>query len=94
VLEWNSALAEREFRRALDLNASFPTTDPWYGAFQNFMARPADARRSFERALQLDPLSFIITANLADQPFYERSYPTALGRYEQASELNPEGGTL
>jgi TolB-like protein/Tfp pilus assembly protein PilF len=93
-LEWNFALAEREFQRALELNPSFPTAHQWYGSFQNAMGRPADARRSFERALELDPLSFIIAANLADQLFYERRYPQALARYEQAFEVNPEGGNL
>lgn len=58
------------------------------------MGRPADARRSFGRALELDPLSFIITANLGDQLLFEGSYSRALARYEQAFEVNPEGHNL
>ena len=91
TLEWNRDAADREFRRALELNPAFPTAHQWYGSTLNGMGRSAEALQHLERARELDPLSFIINANLADQFYYARQFERAIGYYDQALALNPDG---
>jgi serine/threonine-protein kinase len=51
--------AEREFRRATELNPSYPQARAWYGLFclQWIFNRGEDARVQLDRLLEIDPLS-------------------------------------
>jgi serine/threonine-protein kinase len=65
LYEWNWAESEHHFRRALELNPSYPTAHHWYG--YDFLAphgRLNEAIAELERAHHLDPLSLIITTCL------------------------------
>jgi TolB-like protein/Flp pilus assembly protein TadD/predicted Ser/Thr protein kinase len=59
LYERDYALAEREFRRALELNPNYPQARAWYGLFYvDWVAgRPTEARDELLRLLQIDPLS-------------------------------------
>jgi non-specific serine/threonine protein kinase len=59
LYELNFDLAEREFRRALELNPSYPQGRAWYGLFflQWIAGREQEGREELLRLLQLDPLS-------------------------------------
>jgi TolB-like protein/Tfp pilus assembly protein PilF len=52
-------LAEKEFRRALELNPNYPQARAWYGLFslQWIGGRHDEAREEMLRLLQVDPLS-------------------------------------
>jgi eukaryotic-like serine/threonine-protein kinase len=58
--DWNARDAEKEFRRALALNANYATAHQWYGMLLYSNADFESARREFDKALELDPLSLII----------------------------------
>lgn len=60
--DWKWDNAEREYRRALALNPSYPTAHEWYGLFLAAMGRFAEAQAEEKRALELDPLSLGIAA--------------------------------
>ncbi len=59
VHEWDFAAAERAYRRAIELDPSYPTAHHWYGYFLEAMARFDEAVAERTRALELDPLAAV-----------------------------------
>src|SRR6266478_1253452 len=67
--EWDWAGAEREFKRAIELNPNSATTHHWYGDYLSNMGRLDEGMAQTKRALELDPLSLIINTTMGWQ-FY------------------------
>jgi tetratricopeptide (TPR) repeat protein len=66
LYDWNWELAEREYKRALALNPSYATAHHWYAWHLIVMGRNSEALAESRKAESLDPLSPIISADLAD----------------------------
>jgi Tfp pilus assembly protein PilF len=81
--------AEREFRRAIELNPNYSTAYHFYGYMLTNLGRNAEALRLFERAVQLDPLSAQINVNLGDVLVALGRFDEALTRYRRAMEIDP-----
>ena len=62
---WDAAGAEREFRRAIQLNPNYVTAHHWYATFLMVLGRFPEALREIDRAQQLDPASTPILADKA-----------------------------
>jgi serine/threonine protein kinase/Tfp pilus assembly protein PilF len=62
--DWDWAGAEKEFKRAIALNANSATAHHWYGNYLTKMGRFGEAARELNRARELDPLSLIINTTL------------------------------
>jgi TolB-like protein/Tfp pilus assembly protein PilF len=60
--DWDFQGAETEYKRALDLNSSYPTAHQWYGHLLVVMGRYAEGIAKVTRARDLDPLSVPINA--------------------------------
>ena len=60
--DWDWPGAEREFRRAIELNPGYATAHQWYGELLSNLGRYEEALAEIKRAQQLDPLSLIINA--------------------------------
>ena len=60
--DWDWPGAEREFRRAIELNPSYATAHQWYCQLLSVLGRNEEALAEIKRAQQLDPLSLIINA--------------------------------
>jgi tetratricopeptide (TPR) repeat protein len=58
--DWAFRDAQKEYRRALELNPNYSTAEHWYGEFPGFMGHTEDGLAHLRRAQQLDPLSLII----------------------------------
>lgn len=57
------AAAEREFKRAIELNPNYPVAHHWYAIFLSTIpGRISEALAEIRRALDLDPTSLIINA--------------------------------
>ncbi|MBI4902589.1 MAG: tetratricopeptide repeat protein [Acidobacteria bacterium] len=76
--DWDWAGAELEFRKAIELNPSYPHAFDWYGQYLSQMGRYTESRRYFARAIELDPDDLVVRVNLGLVSFYE-------GKYEQAA---------
>jgi TolB-like protein/tetratricopeptide (TPR) repeat protein len=75
---WNFIAAEREFRRALELDPKWAVGHTSYGLFLTAMNRSDDAITEMKRAQELDPLTVIIHAAVA-RPYYNaRRYVDAI----------------
>lgn len=60
---WKGASAEREFRRALELNPDFVRGHHWYATFLLAQGRHAEALDQIEQAQRLEPSSAAILAD-------------------------------
>ncbi len=65
-VEWDWAAAEREFKRAIDLDATDPDTHLWYAAYLAGVARRhEDAVAEVQRSADLDPMNALYQVRLA-----------------------------
>ena len=87
--EWNWEGAEKEFKRAVDLNPSYATGRQWYGEFLSARGRFDESLREIESAEVLDPLSLIIHTAHGRVLYLSRNYDLAIQKYQQAISLEP-----
>ena len=64
--DWNFEAADREFRRSLELSPSYATGHQWYSWHLALLGRNSEAIAEMTKAENLDPLSLIINADLAE----------------------------
>jgi Tfp pilus assembly protein PilF len=81
--------AEREFRRALELNPNYANAHHWYGLFLSWDARPAEAIPHLRRALELDPLNLQYNTNLGQAFGNARQYDAAVEQLKKTLEMDP-----
>jgi TolB-like protein/Flp pilus assembly protein TadD len=81
--------AEREFRRAIDLNPNYANGHHWYAEFLSLVGRHSEAIAESQRARELDPLSSIINAWLSSRYFYARDYDKAIEEGRNAVDMDP-----
>ena len=88
--DWDWLGAEREFQRALSLDARYPTAHHWYAvSCLAPMARLEEARDEMLLAQELDPISSIIARDLARVHYYRQDFEAALEQCDHTIELNP-----
>ncbi len=88
--DWEWVAAEREFRRAISLNPHYPTAHLWYGV--TCLApcgRLDEALAEVKLAQALDPVSSIISRNIALIHYYQRNLDLALDQSDHTIEQNP-----
>ena len=86
--DWQTA--EKEFKRAIELNPNYATGHHWYAEHLAWRGRFDEALRESERARQLDPLSLIIAADHAAILYYSRQYDRAIAEFKMVRELDPD----
>lgn len=81
--------AEREFRRAIELNPNYATAHQWYGNLLSNLGRHEESLAELRRALDLDPFSLIINKNYGDKLYAARRYDESIKQLKKTIELNP-----
>lgn len=76
--DWQTA--EKEFKRAIELDPGYATAHQWYAEYLSWQGRFDEALAESEKARQLDPLSIIIAADHAVILYYARQYDRALAQ--------------
>jgi serine/threonine protein kinase/TolB-like protein/Tfp pilus assembly protein PilF len=87
--EWDWAGAEKEFRRATELNSNYPTAHHWYGLFLCQMKRNDEGIREGRLAQTLDPLSPIINTSLGVTLMSAGEYGSGFELLKRTFELAP-----
>ncbi len=88
--DWDWEGAEREFERALALDARYATAHHWYAASCLApLGRLDDALDEMHVAQALDPVSAIVARDVAVMHFYRREFDAALEQCDHTIELNP-----
>ena len=85
--DWQTA--EKEFRRAIELNPNYATAHHWYAEHLMWRGRFDEALRESEHARQLDPLSLIIASDNGAILFFSRQYDEAIQKWQFVLEMDP-----
>jgi TolB-like protein/DNA-binding winged helix-turn-helix (wHTH) protein/predicted negative regulator of RcsB-dependent stress response len=75
---WDFASAGREFTRGIELSPGYATGYEWYGWHLASLGRNAEAVAEVEKAASLDPLSLIISSDLAEELLIAHRYDEAV----------------
>jgi TolB-like protein/Flp pilus assembly protein TadD len=86
-MDW--AGAEREYKRALELNPGYANAHHWYAMSLSGMGRHDEALAEIKRAQELDPLSLIINANVGFILYNSRRYEEAIEQLRKGLAMDP-----
>jgi TolB-like protein/Tfp pilus assembly protein PilF len=87
--DWDWPGAEREFRRAIDLDPDYATAHHWFAVLLLALGRHEEALASLKRAQQLDPLSIIISSDIGMALHLARRNDEAIAQFRKALEMAP-----
>ena len=90
--EWDWSGAEREFKRAIELNPNFKSIDPIYQKYLVSMKRYDEAVAESKRVLELDPVSPYYNRNVGMILYFARRYDEAIEQLQRTVELEPDMG--
>jgi serine/threonine protein kinase len=88
--DWDWASAEREWRKALELNPNAANAHAHYAHFLAIMGRSGEALLHSERALKLDPFNTLYQGMYAQVLLFQRRYDDALAAANAAQALQPD----
>jgi TolB-like protein/Flp pilus assembly protein TadD len=88
--DWRAA--EREFKRAIELNPGYATAHQRYSLFLSRMGRSEESQAEIRRAQALDPLSLIISGGVGWRLLWGHRYDEAVEQLHNALELDPHFG--
>ena len=89
LFDWDWGAAEKEYRQALDLNPNYATARQWYTWHLIVLGRTSEAITEMRRAESLDPLSLIISADMADVLLIARHFDEAIQQSRTTIEMDP-----
>jgi TolB-like protein/DNA-binding winged helix-turn-helix (wHTH) protein len=85
--DWQTA--EKEYRRAIQLDPQYATAHQWYAECLSFQGRFPEALEESERARQLDPLSLIIATDQAVILYFARQYDRSIEQFRAVLAMEP-----
>src|SRR6266513_1760001 len=87
--DWDFDAAGKEFRRAIELNPSYATSHHWYAWHLSLLGQYDEAIAEMSKAENLDPLSLIINADLAELLVLAHSYDESIRQSRKTIEMDP-----
>ena len=85
--DWQTA--EKEYRRAIQLDPQYPTAHQWYAECLSLQGRFDEALAESGRARQLDPLSLIIATDHGAILYFSRQYDRAIEQFRLVQAMEP-----
>lgn len=86
------AAAEKEFKRALQLNPNYTQAYHWFAHYLANMGRFDEAVFQLQKARQIDPLALPLMQSLAKTLYLARRYEEAILKCFEILEINPKYG--
>ena len=81
--------AEREYKRAIELNPNYPTAHQWYAVYLMSAGRFDEALAETRRAQELEPLSLPINMTLGWVLLNARQYDRSIEQLRKTLEMDP-----
>lgn len=81
--------AEREYKRALELNPNYATAHQWYGELLACEGRFEESSAEYQRALVLEPLSLPVNWDYGRLLYFERKFDEAIAQHKKTIDLDP-----
>jgi serine/threonine-protein kinase len=89
IYDWDFVAAEREFKRAIELNPSEAPDHESYAIYLAAMGRFPEAMSEAKRAQELDPLSVATNAGPAYQLQWARQYDESIRQLHKVIDMEP-----
>jgi len=90
TLEWDWPQAEREYRRALELDPGNARAHHWYAGYLIYIGKFDEGIAEAKRARELDPLSLPINNALAGRLLVAGRYDEALAQLRETLAMDPD----
>lgn len=90
IYTWDWTAAEQNLKRGIELAPSYSLAELQYATYLDAMDRPGEAVTHQQRALDLDPLSFLMNRRLGATLYLARRYDDALTQLQIASRMEPD----
>ncbi|MDH3494208.1 MAG: tetratricopeptide repeat-containing serine/threonine-protein kinase, partial [Acidobacteriota bacterium] len=90
--DWETA--EREYKRAIELDPNYATVRHWYSQFLSNKGMHDQAISEMSKALELEPDSKFFNLMMGYKYFFARRYDEAIAQYQRAIDLFPESFSL
>jgi TolB-like protein/DNA-binding winged helix-turn-helix (wHTH) protein/Tfp pilus assembly protein PilF len=87
--DWDFKGAEKEFRRAIELDPGYATAHHWYAYDLVPLGRLDDAVAEVRRAQQADPLSVIISRDVGEMLLFAGRDDDAIAQCRRTLEMDP-----
>jgi TolB-like protein/DNA-binding winged helix-turn-helix (wHTH) protein/Flp pilus assembly protein TadD len=87
--DWDFVSAEKEFKKAIELNPGYATAHHWYAWHLALVGKNVEAISEMRKALNLDPLSLIINADLAELLLIAHKYDESIEQSRKTLEMDP-----
>jgi TolB-like protein/DNA-binding winged helix-turn-helix (wHTH) protein/Flp pilus assembly protein TadD len=89
LYDWDWEAAENHYKRAIALNPGYATAHHWYAWHLMVMGRTAEGIAELRKAQSLDPLSLIISADLADALCIAHRYEESVQQSRKTLDMDP-----
>jgi TolB-like protein/tetratricopeptide (TPR) repeat protein len=86
---WDWDVAQGEYEAAIRLNPGYATAHHWYAWHLMLMGKRTDAIGELRQAESLDPLSLIVSADIADALCINHDFDAAIEQSRKTIELEP-----
>jgi TolB-like protein/DNA-binding winged helix-turn-helix (wHTH) protein/Flp pilus assembly protein TadD len=87
--DWDLDAGGKEFQRAIELNPGYATAYHWYAWHLSLLGRFDEAITEMRKAENLDPLSLIINADLAELLDLAHFYDESIRQSRKTIEMDP-----
>ncbi len=87
--DWDWPGAEKEFKRAIELNPNYAHARQEYSLYLSAVGRNAEAEAEMKRAEELDPTSQSVGKDMGDLFYLARHYEKALEQYRLTLKIDP-----
>ena len=87
--DWDFADADREFQRAVELSPGYATAHHWYAWHLSLMGHNKEAIAEMEKAVNLDPVSPVVNADLAELLLIAHLPDESIQQSRKTIEMNP-----
>jgi len=88
--DWDWQTAEKEYRRAIQLDPNYATGHHWYAECLALQGRFDEAFSEIGIARKLDPLSLIIASDYGAILYFSRQYDRAVEQFRGVLEIEPD----
>lgn len=94
IYGWDWAAAEQNLTRGISLNPNDSLAEFKYAIYLDAVDRPQDAVTHMRRALELDPVSFLVNRRMGVTLYLARDYDGALAQLQQARVMEDQPGAI
>jgi serine/threonine protein kinase/Tfp pilus assembly protein PilF len=89
IFEWDFAGAEREFKRAIDLNSAYPYAHQWYAELLYATGRYEESIQENRKGVALEPFTPILRVNLGLSLMFAGQLAEAEQQFRKTLDMDP-----